>query len=150
MNFYSCRLMIRTPWRTSTPSWPTPRPQQVCSTAFWVMSPPQWHVIPRRFRSGPCSNSEVVLLALGFYSCNTEVMPGVYNWTSGLQVLPQYSNGCLFLSPHLFCSLADVNSVECACFPSRCLHRWGSYGWVTPISPTKASTRSSLTCVKIC
>ncbi|MCI4379544.1 hypothetical protein PGIGA_G00229530 [Pangasianodon gigas] len=23
---------------------------------------------------------------LGFYSCNTEIMPGIYNWTSGLQM----------------------------------------------------------------
>lgn len=22
----------------------------------------------------------------GFYSCNTEIMPGIYNWTSAVQV----------------------------------------------------------------
>lgn len=27
-------------------------------------------------------------LCSGFYSCNTEIMPGIYNWTSGVQVCP--------------------------------------------------------------
>ncbi|XP_023841458.1 LOW QUALITY PROTEIN: C2 domain-containing protein 5 [Salvelinus sp. IW2-2015] len=27
-----------------------------------------------------------VSLSQGFYSCNTEIMPGIYNWTSGLQM----------------------------------------------------------------
>lgn len=31
-------------------------------------------------------HSSITFLCLGFYSCNTEIMPGIYNWTSGVQV----------------------------------------------------------------
>lgn len=91
------RLMTLTLWRTSTPSLLMPLPPQVCSV----------HSLHSNYRTSSHTAhaqsviSQILLflcfiipvsistsLSSGFYSCNTEIMPGIYNWTSGVQVTP--------------------------------------------------------------
>lgn len=98
-----CRLMTLMPWRTSTPFSLMPLPPQVCSIhslhSHYSTSSPTTHasvsylLIESRLLQLSLFMRFIIPVLIftfhssGFYSCNTEIMPGIDNWTSGVQVL---------------------------------------------------------------
>lgn len=80
MFLYFSRLMTRMLWKIYTHFWLILPPQKVHTFSH------QLGIKLYSLFTGLCAHMCSFGFFSGFYSCNTEIMPGIQNWTSAIQV----------------------------------------------------------------